>query len=1212
MPVDTARAKSLFLAAADLPGPERSTYLDQQCGSDADLRSRVEALLHANEASPEEIDATKPLPAKLSSVTSGFSGRIIFPGAEIAGRYKLVELIGEGGMGSVWLAEQTEPIRRKVAVKLIKPGLDSLQVLSRFEAERQALALMDHPNIAKVLDGGVYDGCSYFVMELVKGVPITHFCDSRKLTPQQRLELFVPVCQAIQHAHQKGVIHRDIKPANVLVALYDDKPVPKVIDFGVAKATGPTLTHQTLNTAFGGVVGTPQYMSPEQATFNNLDIDTRSDVYSLGVLLYELLTGSPPFNRPELEKRGLLEILRVVREEEPPKPSTKLSAADALPTLSANRGTEPKKLTGLLRNELDWLVMKAIEKERSRRYETANGFAADIQRYLGGAPVHAHPPSMGYRVRKFVLRNRGGVLAMSAVVMAVLIGLITTTYGFYRAQQERNRAEEAELIATVNAKAATDAANQEAEQRRLVEYRAAVAAVEAAIESAKPSTPEGLVRLAGTLKLFPPEAITLRQGVVANLLIWGQEIVPAYTRPGGTIYAISPDGRVGIIALNEPEKGWEARDLVTGHRLSLLGDQRTSKTDPYYEDRGGWTAFSGDGKLLATLHVPQGKGPTVRVWDTSIWRERFNLRPPGESYEVRLNKDGTRLATRSSVSNPNPTNESDKSRSIVKIWNALSGKEVATLDHDGQAVDHIAFSPDGQMLMSASGKVVRLWSALDGKPLSILGPHSNDVTLTAFSPSGRKLAVAAGPWVYWWTTVDGKSAGPPTSLGFAPLPADPDEINRFAFETEEVLIARTWNVHGVTFGSRVGGAVCILGQAKSHTLDAACSDGHFALTDDRHVYSLSPFRRLNTPSGRKFPPEARVAANGRRYIQLGRDLIDLVAEMPIGPNLTMANTDFRKVHASGFGYVVKEMGQYYWNSHQLLIPAPTLLPPDDILDLWARVLACGHIDSPSGLFKLDDEEIWQRNRRELLQRGTLAVDFPFPGKVATDATYWLRQAYNRAKEPAERMALAERLVLVSPTWQNYLVRANTYVSIGRNVEAIREDLRVREMAKGEYKQDPEGRGPDVWHAVRTILAASGRPQEEYELALRWLREVDEDIPTIALALYRLNRPEEAIRELSRLQLPRPTDPLIGLASPWAMVVSQVQAIEGVRYWSVESTLPYVIEAMCHAKLGDFAARERCLMTARKLIRTRHETEDPLIPSNSDWFAPLSIEALRVP
>jgi serine/threonine protein kinase/tetratricopeptide (TPR) repeat protein len=379
-------------------------------------------------------------------------------GAVIAGRYKLLERIGEGGMGSVWVAQQTEPVKRKVAVKLIKAGMDSRAVLARFEAERQALALMDHPNIARIFDGGVTDkGSPFFVMELVKGVPITQFCDARKLTPRERLELFVPVCQALQHAHQKGVIHRDIKPSNVLVALYDDKPVPKVIDFGVAKATGPGLTEESLNTGFGAVVGTPLYMSPEQATLNNLDIDTRSDVYSLGVLLYELLTGSPPFNRKELERAGMLEILRVIREEEPPRPSFRLSTADALPSLSASRGTEPKKLTGLLRNELDWIVMKALEKDRARRYETANGLAADVLRYLSGEPVNAHPPSRTYRMKKFLRKHKGPVSAASLVAFALVIGIIGTSIGLVRAEHERRAAE--------------DARAAEAEQRDIAEKK---------------------------------------------------------------------------------------------------------------------------------------------------------------------------------------------------------------------------------------------------------------------------------------------------------------------------------------------------------------------------------------------------------------------------------------------------------------------------------------------------------------------------------------------------------------------------------------------------------------------------------------------------------------------------------------------------------------------------------------------------------------------
>jgi serine/threonine protein kinase/WD40 repeat protein len=344
------------------------------------------------------------------------------PGVSI-GPYKLIDPIGEGGMGTVWMAQQTEPVKRLVAVKLIKAGMDSKQVIARFEAERQALALMDHPNIARVLDAGTTDaGRPYFVMDLVKGVSITKYCDEHHLTPRQRLELCVPVCQAIQHAHTKGIIHRDLKPSNVLVALYDGRPVPKVIDFGVAKAAGQPLTDRTLVTGFGAIVGTLEYMSPEQAEINQLDIDTRSDIYSLGVLLYELLTGSTPFTKKDLEKAGMLEMLRVIREQEPSRPSTKLSTADGLPTLAANRGTEPAKL---VRGELDWIVMKALEKDRNRRYETANGFAMDVQRYLADEPVQACPPSVGYRLRKFARRNRMALVMGSVILVALLTSVVT-------------------------------------------------------------------------------------------------------------------------------------------------------------------------------------------------------------------------------------------------------------------------------------------------------------------------------------------------------------------------------------------------------------------------------------------------------------------------------------------------------------------------------------------------------------------------------------------------------------------------------------------------------------------------------------------------------------------------------------------------------------------------------------------------------------------
>jgi tetratricopeptide (TPR) repeat protein len=360
------------------------------------------------------------------------------PGVTI-GRYKLLERIGEGGFGVVYMAEQQAPVRRKVALKVIKPGMDSRQVLARFDAERQALAIMDHPNIAKVFDGGVTDtGRPYFVMELVKGEPITSYCDANQLAPRQRLELFVQVCDAVQHAHQKGIIHRDLKPTNVLVAVHDTTPVVKVIDFGVAKALGQALTDETLFTGFAQLLGTPLYMSPEQAGQSSLDVDTRSDIYSLGVLLYELLTGTTPFDRERFKRAAQDEIRRIIREEEPPRPSTRLSESrDRLPSISAQRHTEPAKLTKLVRGELDWIVMKALEKDRGRRYETATGFGADVRRYLDGEAVQAVPPSAAYRARKFIHRNKGPVVAAALVLVTLIAGIAGTTFGLVHAERAR-------------------------------------------------------------------------------------------------------------------------------------------------------------------------------------------------------------------------------------------------------------------------------------------------------------------------------------------------------------------------------------------------------------------------------------------------------------------------------------------------------------------------------------------------------------------------------------------------------------------------------------------------------------------------------------------------------------------------------------------------------------------------------------------------------
>jgi len=442
--------ETLFHEVLAKPVAERAAFLDAACAGQPQLRAAVAALLAAHEAPGSLLDrpavevgqTVDPAPDNADPpVATTDHHPQVAPGLVIAGRYTLVQKIGEGGMGEVWVARQTEPVKRKVALKLIKTGMDSRAVLTRFEQERQALALMDHPNIARVLDGGLTPtGQPFFVMELVNGLPLTRFCDEAKLTPKERLELFLPICQAVQHAHHKGIVHRDLKPANILVTLLDGRPVPRVIDFGLAKAMAGKLTDESLATQFGAVLGTLEYMAPEQAGFSSLDIDTRADIYSLGVILYELLTGLRPIHVRRLKKAALAEMVRIIQEEEPARPSTRLSTDESLPSLAALRQTDPKKLMAMLRGELDWVVMKCLEKQRDRRYETANGLARDIQRYLVDETVEARPPSAGYRLSKFLKRNKGPVLAASLLLLALLAGMAGTTVGLIRADQEAKNA----------------------------------------------------------------------------------------------------------------------------------------------------------------------------------------------------------------------------------------------------------------------------------------------------------------------------------------------------------------------------------------------------------------------------------------------------------------------------------------------------------------------------------------------------------------------------------------------------------------------------------------------------------------------------------------------------------------------------------------------------------------------------------------------------
>ena len=849
--MDDGQLTRLFEQALSLTGAERRRFLDQLS---SEQREQLEPLLQADQSAENHglyanviAPAASPDPGDTAAMRNDDSAQITIPLPKQIGRYKILQLIAEGGMGSVFMAEQTEPVKRRVALKIIKAGLDTEQVTARFEAERQAMAMMAHAHIAKVFDAGVTEeGLPFFVMELVSGVSITTYCDEARLNPEQRLRLFIQVCRAIQHAHQKGIIHRDIKPSNVLVTQADGVPIPKVIDFGLAKALqSDTLTDRTLFTHFGQVMGTLEYMSPEQAEMNSRDIDTRSDVYSLGVLLYELLTGSTPIGRERVRNEAFQQVMRLIREEEPQRPSLRLSdSGDAIIGISEQRGIEPKQLNTIVRGDLDWIAVKALEKDRHRRYDGAAALASDVERFLNDEPIEARPPSFLYRLHKTWRRHRLAFASAASLIVLLIAGLISTGTLWLRART-----------------AEQDATNQAAEAGR--QKTAAIAETEKTKFALAQVEEE---RQRATSAQRETEAALARSDYRLAFTRWQARLFDESLR---YLEKIPTEHR-------NIEWRW-LRHTLEGDGIDCIGHNGLITS----------LAYSPDGNTLAS----GSNDGTVRIWDTSNGDVLLTI-PDHPTATMALSPDGTTLAT---------------AWKTISFWDLRTGQQTGKLPEQSNLIDSLQFNADGTQILSASRTATTLWSIANGTPIRSFRQDEPYFHQAVLSPDGRTIAAEGYSSLRTWDVESGKATsmfgrtGTAESVRFTPSGNAVAWINMNSIKVGEPASSRVQSVE--TYGKprrlRVSpdgkyiGSVSTAGQIRiwhRHQLVALPALGQLG---DGGLIEFSPdSRRVACSSGSRIQIMPIMPPLGRKLRGRGSMMVTSVSGSPDGQLLALAESPF--------------------------------------------------------------------------------------------------------------------------------------------------------------------------------------------------------------------------------------------------------------------------------------------------------------------------------